>query len=176
MKKLNKVLITLVVMAGVVLLTVPISSVYAQDENPPVEDSESDRQPVGMEALYARLVDKDEDIGYRIQDTDDQVRRLERRIETLAENGKDATGLQTILDTFQKNVAAVQFAYDDLSAIIGEHAGFDDDGAVVDKSLAVYTLRQMGESLLDVHQLGEDARFELRWDLMEYWYLNRVEE
>ena len=31
-------------------------------------------------------------------------------------------------------------------------------------------LRQIAEGLLDVHQLREDARFELRWDLMAYRY------
>ena len=54
--------------------------------------------------------------------------------------------------------------------MIDDHAGFDADGKVVDEGLAVYTLRQIAEGLLEVHQLGEDARFELRWDLMEYRY------
>ena len=176
MKKLSKILITLAVLAGIIVLAIPTSTVAAQSEDPPLEEARTARHPKGMEELYAELVDKYEDAGYRILDTDDQVRRLESRIETLTENGKDASGLQTILDTFQENVAAVQSAYDDLGAIVEEHTGFDDDGAVVDESLAVYTLRQLAEGLLDVHQLGENARFELRWDLMAYAYINRSDD
>jgi len=41
---------------------------------------------------------------------------------------------------------------------------------IVDEGLAVYTLRQIAEGLLDVHQFREDARFELKWDLMEFRY------
>jgi hypothetical protein len=70
----------------------------------------------------------------------------------------------------------VQEVYDELGELIEEHAGFDADGQVTDESLAVYTLRQMAEGLLDLHQLGEAARFELRWDLMEYRYANRGDE
>jgi len=171
MKKLSKILITLAVLAGIIVLAIPTSTVAAQSEDPPLEEARTARHPKGMEELYAELVDKYEDAGYRILDTDDQVRRLESRIETLTENGKDASGLQTILDTFQENVAAVQSAYDDLGAIVEEHTG-----AVVDESLAVYTLRQLAEGLLDVHQLGENARFELRWDLMAYAYINRSDD
>ena len=56
---------------------------------------------------------------------------------------------------------AVQAVYDDLGELFDEHAGFDADGEVTDDSLAVYTLRQIADGLLDLHQLGEDARFEL---------------
>lgn len=176
MKKLSKILITLAVLAGIVVLAFPTSNVAAQGENPPLEESRTARHPKGLERLYSELVDKYEDAGYRIHDTDDQVRRLENRIETLTANGKDSSGLQEILDTFQENVAVIQSAYDDLGTIVEAHAGFDDDGAVVDESQAVYTLRQMAEGLLDVHQLGEDARFGLRWDLMAYRYMNRGDE
>ncbi len=176
MKKLSKILITLAVLVGIVVLALPTGTVAAQGENPPRDESRTGRRPQGLEGLYAELVDKYEDVGYRLQDTDDPVRRLENRIETLTENGEDASGLQAILDTFQENMHAVQAAYDDLSAIVEAHDGFDADGGVVDESMAIQTLRQMAEGLLNVHQLGENARFELRWDLMAYRYQNRTEE
>jgi hypothetical protein len=34
----------------------------------------------------------------------------------------------------------------------------------------------MAEGLRDLHQLGEDARFDLRWDLMILRYQNAPEE
>ena len=60
-------------------------------------------------------------------------------------------------------MAAVEDAYVEVGELIDDHAGFDADGKVVDEGLAVYTLRQIAEGLLDMHQLREDARFELRW-------------
>ena len=38
-------------------------------------------------------------------------------------------------------------------------AGFDADGKVVDESLAVYTLRQIAEGLLDVAPVGRGCPF-----------------
>jgi hypothetical protein len=176
MKKLSKTLITLAVLVGIVVLALPTTTVAAQGEKPPVEERRTARHPKGPEGWYAELVDKYEDVGYRLQDTDDPVRRLENRIETLTKNGEDASGVEAILDTFEANLALAQAAYDDLGPVFAAHAGFDDEGAVVDDAQAVSTLRQMAEGLLNVHQLSEDARFELRRDLMEYRYMNRSEE
>jgi hypothetical protein len=98
---------------------------------------------------------------------------LAQRIETLTDAGLDPVRLQAILDDFQANMDAVQTAYDDLGEVIDEHAGFDADGQVTDEALALGTVRQIADGLLDLHQAGEDARFELRWDLREYRYQNR---
>lgn len=187
MKQLNKVLITFVLLAGVVVLAVPTGSVFAQGGPPPDLGEEVDREPRSLEELYADLIKRYLRVGERLDGADRSAmrlgnlfgNRLENRLETgikkLIENGEDASGLQAILDTFQANMDAVRSAYDDLGVVVETHAGFDADGAVVDESLAVQTLRQIAEGLLDLHQLGEDARFELRWDSMEYRFQDRVE-
>ncbi len=92
MKKISKILLTLAVLVGIVVLALPTSTVAAQGEKPPVEERRTARHPKGPEGWYAELVDQYEDVGYRLQDTDDPVRRLENRIETLTENGEDASG------------------------------------------------------------------------------------
>lgn len=122
------------------------------------------------------LLDRYERAGERIEKADEAVERLAQRIATLTEAGLDPAELQAILDDFQTNMEAVQAAYAELGEVIDEHAGFDADGQVTDESLAAATLRQIAEGLLDLHQLSEDARFELRWDLMEYRFENRGEE
>lgn len=170
MKKLSKILLTFAVLAGVVLLALPTQTVAAQRDVPPVEEAF-----VRLEEMYADMFERYEHASERIDNTDDVVERLEQRIEDLTEMGEDPAELQAILDTFLANMDAVQAVFDDLGELFDEHAGFDADGEVTDDSLAVYTLRQIADGLLDLHQLSEDARFELRWDLMEHRYSRRGE-
>ncbi|MCB2214256.1 hypothetical protein KQH50_02555 [bacterium] len=176
MNNKSKTLIALAVLAGIVMLALPTGTVAAQPQDPPRGEGRPDREPRSLEELYGDLIQRYNRVGDRLDDADRPAERLEDRIETLTENGEDADGLQTILDTFQANLAEVQTAYADLGEIVDEHAGFDDDGAVTDESLAVTTLRQIADGLLDVHQLGEDTRFALRWDLTAYRFENQVDD
>ncbi|MBG0788726.1 MAG: hypothetical protein H0S79_26860 [Anaerolineaceae bacterium] len=171
MKKLSKILVIFTVLAGVVLLAVPTGTVAAQSDVPPVEEAF-----VGLEEMFADMQERYEQAGEQIDNADNVIERLEQRIEDLTEMGEDPAELQAILDNFLANMDAVQAVYDDLGELFDEHAGFDADGEVTDDSLAVYTLRQIADGLLDLHQMGEDARFELRWDLMEYRYGRRGDE
>jgi len=176
MKKLSKVLLSLAMIAAVVMLAIPNGTVAAQAEGPQLKEGRTGEEPKGLEGLYTEMLDRHERAGDRINNADEVVERLEKRIETLTEAGEDPAELRAILDTFLENMDAVQAVYDELGELIEEHAGFDADGQVTDDSLAVYTLRQIAEGLLDLHQLSEDARFELRWDLMAYRYANRGDE
>ena len=185
MKRTLGILTVSLLIVGIVLLALPSATVYAQESDPPQFEGEKQRDrsgpffprgPKGLERLFDRLVDRYEDVGYKIHDTDDVTRKLEDRIEELIEQGEDPADLEAILAAFKENMAAVEVAYDDVGAIIDEHAGFNDDIEVEDERVALLTLRRIAEGLLDVHQLGEDARLELRWDLMELRYQNQPEE
>jgi len=179
MKKINKTLLTLSIIGSILLLAIPTGLVFAQEEAPPVKQHRNDRKhspfrrDIALDRLYEKMIDRFEDMGYRIQDTDDVIQRLGDRIETLVEEGKDPADLEMILETFENNMAAVEEAYAEVGSFVEEHEGFDDVGDVLDEELAMIMLRSIAEGLLDVHQLGEDARFELRWDLMTHGYQNR---
>ena len=175
MKKIHKGLVALTLAASVVFLIVPAGSVFAQGEEPPEMETELPRGPKGLEALFIQEVERYEKAGEGIAKSAGAAEKLEDWIAKRVEAGKDASELENILSTFQENLAAVEDAYAEVGELIDDHAGIDVDGKVVDESLAVYTLRQIAEGLLDVHQLREDARFELKWDLMEYRYGLRVE-
>ena len=185
MKKTLGILTISLLIAGMILLALPSGTVFAQEPDPPPFDREKHRDrsepffPLGskgLERLYDRLVDRYEDVGYRINDTDDVTRKVEDRIKALVESGEDPSDLEAALATFQENMAAVEEAHDAVRAMIEENAGFNEDGEVEDESLALLTLRQIAEGLQEVHQLGEDARLALRWDLMEIRYLNQPKE
>jgi len=182
MKKISKTLLTLSIVGSILLLAIPTGLVFAQEESPPVKQRQDDRKhspfrrDIALDRLYEKLIDRYEDMGYRIQDTDDVIQRLGDRIETLVEEGKDPADLEMILETFENNVGVVEEAYAEVGSLVEEHEGFDDEGDVLDEELVMITLRSIAEGLLDVHQLGEDARFELRWDMMAHGYQNRLDE
>jgi hypothetical protein len=194
MNKVSKTLLIIAVVFGIALMAFPLSSVLAQDETPPQSEEEEARgmrwlrrpfikrnikmradlanRPLDLEQQYTVLVDRYEDAGYRISDSDDVVNRLETRIEKLIEDGEDPAGMQDILDAFLENMNAVEEAHKELGDLIETHVGFDDEGEVLDEDQALATLRSIAEGLLDIHQLAEDARFSLRWDLKTYRYKN----
>jgi hypothetical protein len=176
MKKLSTILITLALLTGIVFLTIPGSSVYAQDDAPPISRAGKQQRKKGLDDVYEEVIDRYEDMGYTLQDTDDVIRKLENWIERIEEKGEDPSGVQTILETFEANLAGVQTAYDAVGDLVETHPGFDSEGNVIDESLALNTLRSIAEGLLDVHQLGEDAKLALKWDIMAYRYQNAPEE
>ena len=184
MKKTFGLLAVSLLIAGMILLALPSGTVFAQESDPPQFDREKHRdrsEPFfpsgdkGLERLYDRLVDRYEDVGYRINDTDDVTRKLEDRIEDLVDAGEDSSDLEAALATFKENMAAVEQAHDAVGVMIEESAGFNEDGEVEDESLALLTLRRIAEGLQDVHQLGEDARLAVRLDLTEIRYLHQPE-
>jgi len=89
------------------------------------------------------------------------------------EQGEDPSEVEATLQTFLDNMALVEEAYADVGVLIEAHEGFDDEGEVVDEEIAMATLRSIAEGLLEVHQLGEDVRFDLHWDRMAFNYRNR---
>ncbi len=199
MKKINKTFLALAIVAAIALLAIPTTMAFAQEETPSDEETqERPRRPqnnrsaamgrakggmggskdlmpgsnASLDRVYDRLVDRYEDMGYRIQDTDDVIQRLENQIEDLVEQGEDPSEVEATLQTFLDNMALVEEAYTEVGSLIDAHEGFDDDGEVLEEELAMATLRNIAEGLLDVHQLGEDVRFDLRWDRMAFNYRN----
>jgi len=191
MKKISIVLILVSVLAGLAVAAIPSSDVYAtaiDNEAPPVEQMGFGKQPlkkqsmkpfgeevkpIGLEGAYKNLIKRFEQMGLKLERADTVVERLEEQIVKLQDEGKDTADLEAALNEFVTNAAAAQAVYDEAAELIDEHIGFNFKGEVEDEGLAIQTLRDISGKLLDVHQLMEDAKYELRWDLMEYRYKNR---
>jgi len=191
MKKISIVLILVSVLAGLTVAAIPSSDVYAtaiDNEAPPVEQMGFGKQPlkkqsmkpfgeevkpIGLEGAYENLIRRFEQMGLKLERADIVIERLEEKIVKLQDEGKDTADLEAALNEFVTNAAAAQAVYDEAAELIDEHIGFNFKGEVEDEGLAIQTLRDISGKLLDVHQLMEDAKYELRWDLMEYRYKNR---
>ena len=178
MKKLTKLMVMSIAVVGILLVAFPTQAVFAQGENPPNSERQQRkerpfrRHPISLERLFERLVDRYEDLGYRIQDQDDVIQRLEARIETLIDVGEDPSELQRIQEAYMTGLEAIEAPYVEVGELIDDHAGFNDDGEVVDEDLALATLEEVAQDLKDVRRLLQDVRFDLHWDLMTYRFKN----
>ena len=158
MKKIGKLLIGLTLAVSLIFLASPAGSVFAQGEEPP-RDALEEQSGQGLEDLFIREIERFEKVGERIEKSAEVVEKLEDRIAKMVENGRDASGMEEILATYQANMEAVEEVYNDVGELIDDHAGFDVDGKVVDEGLAVYTLRQIAEGLLEVHPVEGGCPF-----------------
>ena len=173
MTKHQKTLTILAVLGVMVLLAFPTSAVFAQNGEPPKAANQAGKQQKDLGDIFEDLCEKYEDMDDGLKNADKIVTKLERWIERRSAEGKDTAEIETILETFQTNLEAIQTAYDDVGTLIETHAGFDANGEVTDDSTAIATLRSIAEGMLDIHQLTEDARSQLQWDIMTFRYLNQ---
>jgi TolA-binding protein len=172
MSNKSKTLITVSLLAGLTLLALPTGAAFAQAEDPPAGTDESSEQPKSLEERYAKLVDRYEKAGDRLDEVHELISKVEDRIEERAAEGKDTARAQVALDSFLKNLASVEAAYAEVGMLIDEPAGFNDAGEAVDEDQALLTLLDIAEGLLDVTQFSQDAKFDLRRDLIGYRYQN----
>lgn len=75
------------------------------------------------------------------------VTRTQTYIDKWAAKGKDVTPLVTALDAYKAAVASAQADKDNAAAILATHAGFDDQGKVIDATLAQQTVDTAGDAL-----------------------------
>jgi hypothetical protein len=168
----SKTLITVALLAGLALLAIPSGAAFAQAEDPLSGTDESSEQPKSLEERYANLVDRYEKAGDRLDKVHELISKVEDRIEERAAEGKDTARAQAALDSFLENLASVEAAYAEVGMLIDEHAGFNDAGEAVDEEQALLTLLDIAEGLLDVTQFSQDAKVDLRRDLIGYRYQN----
>ncbi len=173
MTKHQKTLTVLAVLGVIVLLAFPTTAVFAQNGEPPKAANQAGKQQKDLGDILEELTEKYEDMDDGLGKTDKIITKLERWIEKRDAEGKDTSEIETILETFQTNLEAIQTAYDNVGTLIETHAGFDANGEVTDETTAIATLRSIAEGMLDVHQLTEDARSQLQWDIMTFRYLNQ---
>ncbi len=137
-------------------LSFPGSAVYAQD-NPPRENLDE-----LLSRGYARLQMAGDNLQWRLDKTADIVTRGEEWIAKLQADGVDTAVLEDALTAYQEQVATAQDFADTGHQILDAHAGFDNDGNVINRPDAIATLRDAGRSLRDSHRTLRDATIDLR--------------
>lgn len=156
----NLVLSALLV-SGVLLVAVG-PAFAAGDEAPPAQDGADERGGARLEFAYLRLKQAAEGQALRLDHAGDIAEFVQGWIDELAAQGEDVSLLQAGLDAFRAAVDEAQGHQDRAQAVLDEHAGFDENGKVVDRQQAVETIRQAGRALRDGHRALKDGAIQLR--------------
>lgn len=82
------------------------------------------------------------------------------------------SALEAALAAFNASVADAQAAHAEAADILGTHAGFDANGKVTDKELAVQTLESAGEVLQEARQILREAEKTLKQAVREWLKAN----
>lgn len=139
MKNIFNKMILFALAAALVFAAFPMTSVFAQGENPPKGELTNEK----LEQFWARQLQAYEKIGKGFEDTDAQIAKMQARIDKAAESGKDVTVLQTALDAFESALKSAKPKYDSISGVVNSHVGFDANGKVVDAEKAKSTVQEM---------------------------------
>jgi len=122
----------------------PVTSVFAADENPPAQGKLSNER---LERIWARELKTYERLGRVFDHTGTMVEKAQKMINKAAENGKDVSALQTALDAFETAIQNARPQYEELAGVVNTHAGFDNNGKVTDGEQARSTIKEVGEDL-----------------------------
>jgi DNA repair exonuclease SbcCD ATPase subunit len=146
MKNIFKKMILAVMTSALVFAAFPVTSAYAQDENPPKAELTNEK----LEKAWARELQAYERLGKAFADIDGTISRFQARLDKAAEKGKDVTALQAALDAFESALNNSKPTYDGMSGLVSTHQGFDDDGKVTDAEQAKSTVKEVGAKLKEI--------------------------
>jgi len=139
MNNIFKKMILAVLSAALVFAALPVTSAFAQGENPPKGELTNEK----LEQVWARQLKNYEKIGKGFEDTDALIAKFQAKIDKAAANGKDVTALQAALDAFESALKSAKPTYDSMSGMVNLHQGFDANGKVTDAEKAKTTVKDM---------------------------------
>lgn len=138
------------------LFAFPATAALAQEENP------GERIDVRIEAYFQRLLKASDGMQTRLDKAGEIVTQANTWISTLQERGIDTTELETGLAAYQTALADVEARFAEANQLLEDHAGFDENGQVIDRPAAIETVRQAGRQLRDAHRDLRDATIDFR--------------
>jgi DNA repair exonuclease SbcCD ATPase subunit len=115
-----------------------VTSVFAQDENPPKELTNEQ-----LEKAWARQLQIYEKLSKVFDDSTPRLDKAQELIDKAAAKGKDTTAVQAALNAFVASVEKSRSIYEDIQALITAHAGFDSNGKVTDATQAKATIQEV---------------------------------
>jgi len=125
----------------------PITSVFAQDENPPQPGQFTNER---LELIWARQLQAYERLGWAFEGTDGRLTKFQELIDKASANGRDVSDLQAALDAFEAALKDAQPTYESIKGVVNSHKGFDSDGKVTDPEKARSTVQEMRTKLQEI--------------------------
>jgi hypothetical protein len=158
LRRVGSIALAVATTVGLLLANVP-AALAAEEAAPAAQEGDHTRW---LEHLYQRELWALEGQAMQLDFSRETAALAQEWIDDLAEQGKDVTGLVNALAAFNAGLEEAQGYHDTASPILSEHAGFDDNGKVVDQDQATETVRNAGRALRDAHRALLDAAIDFR--------------
>ncbi len=161
--------ITVLAMSAAAFVASPALPAFA-DEGTPTPQTAADRKDRGaaLERIFAREQEALTKQAGALSKADQIAGKVQTMIDNLKSKGIDVGRLQGALNAFEGRVAKAQGFHDQAAGILGAHAGFGPNGEVIDRALAVQTVKDAGSALRDCHRTLSDAGRDLRAVIREW--------
>jgi hypothetical protein len=154
-----------------IFAALPLTSAFAQDENPPGGELTNAK----LERAWARQLKFHERLGKRFENSDEHVSKVQEMIDKAAANGREVSALQAALDAFAAALNEARPAYESTQTIVDLHNGFDANGKVIDAEQAQATVQEMRAKLGEVKSLMNGTGRALREALKAFREANKPE-
>jgi hypothetical protein len=158
-----------VMTAALVFAAFPVTSAYAQGENPPKGELTDQK----LEKIWARELKAYERLGRAFDNADSAISRFQARLDQASKNGRDVTALQTALDAFESALNKSKPTYDSMSSLVSAHQGFDANGKVIDAEQAKSTVKEVGAKLKEIKSSMSGTFKALRKAMQDFREVNR---
>lgn len=161
--------ITVLAMSAAAFMVSPAVPAFA-DEGTPTPQTAAGVQDRGavLEKIFAREQEWLTKQAGTLSKADQLAGKIQAMIDNLKSKGVDVGRLQGALNAFEAQLAKAQRIHDKAAGILGAHAGFGPNGEVIDRALALQTVKDAGSALRDCHKTLFDAAKDLRAVIREW--------
>jgi hypothetical protein len=146
MKNIFNKMILVAISAALVFAAFPVTSAFAQGQNPPSGGQTNAR----LEQVWARQTANYAKIGKVFENTDAFIAQIQSKIDKAAAKGKDVTALQSALNAFAAALKSAKPIYESIGVIVSSHPGFDAGGKVTDTVQAKATVLEVRTKMQDL--------------------------
>jgi hypothetical protein len=151
-----------IIVAGGALLVSVAPALAAGDEAPPGQNGIDERPTTRLEFAYLRLQHAAQGLALHLDHAGEVADFIEAWIQTLGDEGQDVSELEAALEEFEAALAEALGFYQQAADVLNEHAGFDENGKVIDRQQAAETVRAAGRSLRDGRRALKEGVIDLR--------------
>jgi len=173
LKKVLPVLTAVALLAGLCAVLVPASPVSAQAPQqagtPPADETPSQKPGnLALERRFRFQQQVHEVQGRALEKADRLGEKIQRLIDWANEQGLDTSALVAALAEYTQQLAEARQYHAQASQILAAHAGFDENGHVIDATLARQTVKDAADAHRESRQILRQALRDLHKAVKEW--------
>jgi hypothetical protein len=157
--------------AVLALAALPVTSAFAQGENPPVREPSTEQ----LEKAWAHQLKVHERLG-KVFEENVHFGRAQELIDKATDKGLDTSAVQAALNAFSAAVGRSGSVYNEIDALIITHAGFDANGKVTDAAQAQATVQSVRAKLDELRTSMDGTGKALREAIRAFREVNKPAE